>query len=88
VRCSVCASAFALNGLKLFYESVIAFAGVVIYVHHTVVHNVQLLLPPPGGIAIHRVCWLVGWLARSFVGVRVFVCSLTRFGAEYLEING
>jgi len=25
------------------------------------------ILPPPGGIAIRRVCLLVGWFVRSFI---------------------
>ena len=32
--------------------------------------NIIVYSPPSGGIAIRRVCWLVGWLVRSFVNIR------------------
>jgi len=43
--------------------------------HHVFINSVAL----PGGIAFGHICWLIG----SFV--IVFICSLTCFGAKYLE---
>jgi len=44
--------------------------------------NFSILLPPPGGIAVRRVCWLgIRWLVRSFYSSLKFV------GTEFLE-NG
>jgi len=50
--------------------------------------GLNLILPPLGGIAIHRVCWLVGLFVGMFVSVYCTVCLFVNMcWAKYIK-NG
>ena len=50
--------------------------------------GLNLILPPLGGIAIHRVCWLVCLLVCSLVCTALCVCLLTCVGPNTSKTVG